>query len=107
VVQQDVLLFRSFDPENLRYGRPDATDEKVYCAADAARCSEFISRLPDRFETIVGAAQAVRWSAPKAGYCAPFSATLDYFARRSHVGSRYRIEQLIQDALTRLFKGRT
>jgi ATP-binding cassette subfamily B protein len=53
VVPQDVLLFRRSVMENIRYGRPDASDEMVLEAAIAARC-DFIEQLPDGFSTIVG-----------------------------------------------------
>jgi ATP-binding cassette subfamily B protein len=54
VVQQEILLFQRSVLENLRYGKPDASDEEVHRAAEAARCTEFISRLPQGFDTIVG-----------------------------------------------------
>jgi ATP-binding cassette subfamily B protein len=40
--------------ENIRYGRPDATDEEVWKAAEAAHCTDFIQALPEGFDTIVG-----------------------------------------------------
>src|SRR5207248_8738778 len=54
VVQQYISLLHRSILENLRYGRPDATDAEVYAAAEAAHCTEFIRRLPEGFETIVG-----------------------------------------------------
>jgi ATP-binding cassette subfamily B protein len=54
VVPQDVVLFHRTVQENVRYGRPDATDEEVAAAARAAHCSEFIRELPEGYETIVG-----------------------------------------------------
>jgi ATP-binding cassette subfamily B protein len=54
VVPQDVMLFHRSLRENLRYGRPDATDAEVMAAADAANCSDFISELPDGIDTVVG-----------------------------------------------------
>src|SRR5262245_36725139 len=53
VVPQDTSLFQRSVMENIRYGRPDATDEEVLQAAVAARC-EFIEALPDGFATRVG-----------------------------------------------------
>jgi ATP-binding cassette, subfamily B, bacterial len=53
VVPQDTSLFQRSVMENIRYGRPDATDEEVLQAAIAARC-EFIEALPDGFATRVG-----------------------------------------------------
>jgi ATP-binding cassette, subfamily B, bacterial len=54
VVHQDISLFHRSLLDNLRYGRPDATDDEVLIAADAARCTEFIQRLPDGLQTMVG-----------------------------------------------------
>ena len=53
VVPQDVSLFRRSIMENIRYGRPDATDEMVLDAAIAARC-DFIESMPSGFATVVG-----------------------------------------------------
>jgi ATP-binding cassette subfamily B protein len=53
VVPQDVMLFARSVLENIRYGRPEATEEEVYAAAAAAGC-EFIHALPDGFETMAG-----------------------------------------------------
>jgi ATP-binding cassette, subfamily B, bacterial len=54
VVPQDISLFHRTLRENIRYGRPDATDEEVWQAAEAARCTEFIEQLPEGFDTMVG-----------------------------------------------------
>ena len=53
VVPQDVMLFHRSVLENIRYGKPEATDDEVYAAAEAAGC-DFIAGLPEGFETIVG-----------------------------------------------------
>lgn len=54
VVPQDISLFHRSVMENLRYGRPDASDEEVWEAALAAQCGDFIEALPEGIETIVG-----------------------------------------------------
>ncbi|HEX2114330.1 MAG TPA: ABC transporter ATP-binding protein [Alphaproteobacteria bacterium] len=54
VVPQDVVLFHRSVLENVRYGRPDATDEEVAAAARAAHCADFIRQLPEGYDTIVG-----------------------------------------------------
>ena len=54
VVQQDISLFHRSALENLRYGKPEATDDEVYRAAESAHCTEFIRALPQGFDTIVG-----------------------------------------------------
>jgi ATP-binding cassette subfamily B protein len=53
VVPQDISLFHRSVMENIRYGRPDASDEEVLDAAFAARC-DFIERLPAGMRTLVG-----------------------------------------------------
>ena len=40
--------------ENIRVGKKDATDEEVIAAAKAAQCDEFISKLPDGYQTVIG-----------------------------------------------------
>jgi subfamily B ATP-binding cassette protein MsbA len=54
VVPQDVFLFGGTLRENIRYGRLDATDDEVAAAARAANAQEFIERLPDGYDTLVG-----------------------------------------------------
>ncbi len=54
LVSQDVFLFQGTIFENIAYGSADATDEQVHAAANAAEASEFIDRLPQGYDTIVG-----------------------------------------------------
>ncbi|QWD93913.1 ATP-binding cassette domain-containing protein [Polynucleobacter sp. MG-Unter2-18] len=54
VVPQDISIFSENALENIRYGREDATDEEVHQAAVQAAVDEFISRLPDRYESFLG-----------------------------------------------------
>jgi ATP-binding cassette subfamily B protein len=54
VVPQDVTLLHRTLRENIRYGRPDASDEDVWEAAEMARCLSFIRQLPDGLDTVVG-----------------------------------------------------
>ncbi|MBI1199665.1 MAG: ATP-binding cassette domain-containing protein [Phenylobacterium sp.] len=54
VVQQDVYLFAGSVAENLRYGRPDATDAEVAAAARAANAHDFIMALPQGYDTDIG-----------------------------------------------------
>ena len=54
IVQQDVYLFAENIMENIRYGKPDATDEEVIRAAKLANAHEFISQLPDGYLTDIG-----------------------------------------------------
>ncbi len=54
VVFQDVYLFDDTITENIRLARPDATDAEIEAAARAANCYEFVSRLPQGYDTTVG-----------------------------------------------------
>ncbi len=54
VVPQDTSLFNRTLAENIRYGRPEATNEEVLEAAEAAQCLSFIDALPEGMETVVG-----------------------------------------------------
>ncbi|MCR1843219.1 ABC transporter ATP-binding protein [Murimonas intestini] len=54
IVQQDVYLFAENIMENIRYGKPDATDEEVIVAAKRANAHDFIMSLPDGYLTDIG-----------------------------------------------------
>jgi ATP-binding cassette subfamily B protein len=54
VVQQDIYLFSGTVEENLRYGRPEASEADVIAAAKAANAHEFILGLPDGYQTDIG-----------------------------------------------------
>ena len=54
VVPQDINLLHRSIMENLRYGRPNATDAQVMAAAEEAHCDAFIRQLPDGYNTVVG-----------------------------------------------------
>lgn len=53
-VFQDVVLFDDTVRENIRLGKKNATDEEVLAAAKAARCDEFVERLPNGYDTMIG-----------------------------------------------------
>ena len=53
-VFQDVVLFDDTVRENIRLGKKNATDEEVLAAAKAARCDEFVERLPNGYGTMIG-----------------------------------------------------
>ena len=110
VVQQDISLFHRSLLENLRYGRPEATDEEVYRAVEAARCTEFINRLPDGYHTLVGergmklsGGQRQRLAIARAFLMDAPIVLLDEATSALDTES----EQSIQEALARLFRGRT
>jgi len=54
VVPQDVCLFNRSVIENIRYGRPDASDDEVFRAMVSARCEDFLMALPNGLSTLVG-----------------------------------------------------
>lgn len=54
IVFQDVVLFNNTVMENIRIGRKKATDEEVMAAARAAQCEDFIKKLPDGYQTVIG-----------------------------------------------------
>jgi ATP-binding cassette subfamily B protein len=54
LVPQDTVLFATSARENIRYGRPEASDAEVEAAARAAAADEFIGRLPEGYETFLG-----------------------------------------------------
>lgn len=54
IVFQDVILFNNSILENIRVGRKDATDEEVIEAVKLAECDEFVQKLPDGYNTVIG-----------------------------------------------------
>ena len=54
MVFQRVYLFNDSIENNIKFGKPDATHEEVVAAAKAAQCHEFITALPDGYDTIIG-----------------------------------------------------
>ncbi|MGI6070853.1 MAG: ABC transporter ATP-binding protein [Blautia sp.] len=54
IVQQDVYLFAGTILDNIRYGRPEATDEEVIAAARAANAHDFIMEMPENYNTDIG-----------------------------------------------------
>jgi ATP-binding cassette subfamily B protein len=53
-VFQDTFLFKQSILDNIRMGRPEATEEEVTAAAKAAQCHEFIIKLPRKYDTVIG-----------------------------------------------------
>ena len=54
IVFQDVTLFNNTVMENIRIGRQNATDEEVHAAAREAQCDEFVKKLPEGYQTMIG-----------------------------------------------------
>jgi len=110
VVPQDVSMFQRSVLENIRYGRPDATDQEVMEAAMNAQCDEFISQLPQGMATIVGdrglklsGGQRQRIAIARAFLKDAPLLLLD--EATSALDSR--ADELVRKALDRLMRGRT
>lgn len=54
LVSQDITIFNDTVYENIRYGKPEATEAEIFAAADAAAAHEFISGFPNGYQTVVG-----------------------------------------------------
>jgi ATP-binding cassette subfamily B protein len=110
IVLQDTFLFSTTVMENIRFGRPDATDEEVFAAAKLAHADTFIERLPDKYETVLGErgsglsqGQRQLISIARAALADPRILILD--EATSSVDTR--TERLIQKAFDKLLEGRT
>lgn len=110
VVLQDPFLFYGTVAENLAYGRPDATREEIVAAARAARAHEFILRLPQGYDSLVGergqtlsGGERQRISIARALLIDPAILILD--EATSSVDTE--TEREIQEALENLTRGRT
>ena len=110
VVPQDLALLHRSVMENIRYGRPSATDEEVRAAARDARCEEFVVALPQGYETVVGerGARLSGGQRQRIGIARAFvkdAPILLLDEATSALDSRS--ERRIQRALDRLMAGRT
>ncbi len=110
IVQQETFLFDGTVSENIAYGRPGASAEEVAEAARAAHAHDFVSRLPEGYDTLVGergvklsGGQRQRLSIARALLAAPQILILDEATSNLDTES----EQLIQASMQRLLRGRT
>ena len=110
IVQQDVYLFAGTIMDNIRYGKPDATEEEVYMAAKNANAHEFIMSLPEGYETDIGqrgvklsGGQKQRLSLARVFLKNPSILILDEATSALDNES----EKIVQQSLERLAKDRT
>ncbi len=110
VVLQDVNLFTGTVMDNIRYGKLDATDEECIRAAKLANAHDFITRLPEGYETVLtgngaGLSQGQRQliSIARAAVADPPVMILD--EATSSIDTR--TEKLVQDGMDKLMRGRT
>ena len=110
IVQQDVFLFDGSVRDNIAYGRHDATDAEVEAAARRANAHEFITKLPEQYETFVGergvklsGGQQQRLAIARAILASPQILILDEATSNLDTES----EQLIQASMAALLTGRT
>lgn len=110
LVPQETVLFGASARENIRYGRPDATDAEIEAAAVAAAADEFLRKLPQGYDTFLGergtrlsGGQRQRIALARAILKDPPILLLDEATSSLDAES----ERLVQQALERLMKGRT
>ena len=110
IVLQDTFLFSTTVMENIRFGKPDATDDEVIEAAKLAHADSFVAGLPDGYQTVLGErgaglsqGQRQLLAIARAALTDPRILILD--EATSSVDTR--TERLIQKALQSLLEGRT
>jgi subfamily B ATP-binding cassette protein MsbA len=110
LVPQDATVFGGTVEENIRYGRLDATEEELIAAAEAANAHDFISAMPDGYQTVVGD-RGTRLSGGQRQRVAIARAILKdapiLILDEATSSLDNESERLVQEALARLMVGRT
>lgn len=110
LIPQDPILFHRSLRDNIRYGRPEATDEEVLLASKQAHCDDFIDALPDKYDTLVGE-RGIKLSGGERQRIAIARAILRnapiLILDEATSSLDSHSESLIQEALTGLMKGKT
>ena len=110
IVLQDTNLFTGTIMENIRYGRLDATDEEVYEAAKIANAYDFITRLPNGFDTVIDGNGSNLSQGQRQLIAIARCAVLDapvMILDEATSSIDTRTEKLVQDGMNQLMKGRT
>ncbi|XP_077999189.1 mitochondrial potassium channel ATP-binding subunit-like [Glandiceps talaboti] len=109
-INQEPVLFATTVKENIRYGRPNASDEEVYEAAKLANANDFIREFPEGYDTVLGergvtvsGGQKQRIAIARALIKNPSILVLDEATSALDTES----ERVVQEALDRVIKGRT
>ncbi|MBQ8742152.1 MAG: ATP-binding cassette domain-containing protein [Clostridia bacterium] len=110
IVSQDIHLFRGTIAENIKYARTDATKEEVIAAARAANAHDFIMRMPEGYETVVGigarslsGGERQRIAIARALLLSPSLLILD----EATAAMDTQTEKFISEAIEKLIEGRT
>lgn len=110
MVLQETFLFRGTIMENIAYAKPDATEAEIIRAAKIANAHDFIMRLPDGYDTVIGrkghdlsGGEKQRLAIARAVLLDPRILILDEATANIDTET----EQLIQEALEQLIQGRT
>ena len=110
IVFQNVYLFNDTIMNNIRFGKPDATEEEVYEAARKAQCHQFIMNLPDGYHTQVGEAGATLSGGEKQRISIARSIVKDapiVILDEATASMDPENEHLIQEAINELVAGKT
>ncbi len=109
-VPQEIILFNDTIKNNIRYGKPNAADEEIVAAAEAANARQFIEKFSEKYEQLVGergiklsTGQKQRLAIARALIRDPKILILDEATSSLDVAS----EKLVQEALEKLIKNRT